>query len=279
MFMRVICAIGIVMLFTLSANATEIKIDLTQTQIETTSNVAGDTWRWDAVNTSGDTFDLEFSSGNGSHLDLDGGTRAGNEYFPGYGSMSPTDHTYDLLKAEYLGGTSWSVSASRDNGTTFTSIGSVTEYSGAISHVANYGYGTAGIERSDPVNGPGGAGVNYNVWEPWKAWFWIYRDTAANTISLNIVLGSAGSPPSGGSANDNGSFNAEVAIGGLYTGTAVELQGNEPGEVTGSNPFILRHDWDAGYDDGAVVAGITPIVPEPATVALLGLGGLLLRRR
>ena len=276
--------VGALLLFATGANAavaTTITIDLTQTGTESGSNIAGDTWRWNATDPTGDRFDLEFSSANGSHIDLDGGVRAGNEYFPGFGSMSATDHTYELLKAEYLGGTAWSVSGSRDGGTTFTSIGSITEYSGAISHVTNYGYGTAGLERSDPVNGPGGAGVNYSVWEPWKAWLWIYRDTAtgANTISLNIVLGSAGAPPSG-NIFDNGSFNSEVTIGGSYTGTAVELQGNEPGEVTGSNPFVLRHDWDAGYDDGAVLAGITPIVPEPATIGLLSLGALgLLRNR
>jgi len=269
--------VGVLLVFTSDTNATvatTIYIDLTQVGIETSGNIAGDTWRWDGSGDQG--FDLEFSSGNGSHLDLDGGDRAGKEYFPGYGSLPATDHTYDILKVEYLGGNAWSVSASRD-GTTFTNLGSVTEYYGTLSHVANYGYAS---EQSDPVNGPDGAGVNYSVWEPWKAWFWIYRDTSADTISLNIVLGSAGDPPPGsGTINDYGSFNAEVVFSGSYIGTAAELQGNEPSEVTGTNPFVMRNDWDRGYDDGAVLGGITPIVPEPATLALLGLGTLVLLKR
>jgi len=67
------------------------------------------------------------------------------------------------------------------------------------------------------------------------------------------------------------------------------LVGNEPGEVTGTNPFLLRNNWDAGYDDGAVLAGITPVepetlaaVPEPVSMLLLAgsvLGGLYVKRR
>lgn len=268
--------IPVVMLLAVSSNATVITIDLRQPEgTESGSNISGDTWRWGG----GDPryFDLEFGSGNGSHVDLDGGVAVGNEYFQGYGSMAATDHTYDLLKVEYQGGDLWSLSGSRD-GSTFTPIGSITEYSGTIDHVTNYGYETAGADQSDPVNGPAGAGVNYTVWEPWKAWLWIYRDTTADTISLNVVTGSAGVPPSGsGTINDGGNLNAEITISGLYTGIPVELVGNEPGEVTGTNPFLLRNNWDSAFDDGAVVAGITPMpIPEPATLAILAIGGLAL---
>jgi hypothetical protein len=260
----------VVAILATAAHATVIVIDLTQAA-PFAGNTPGDTWRW-AGTPSPKSFDLEFSSGNGVPIDLDGGIKQGSEYYTG--TEAANNHTYDKIQASYLGGNSWQIAAIR--GATTYQLGTVTEYIGAASHTVNYGYGNS---ESDPLpgGGPPAAGRNGVNQEAYWAWFWIYRSTADDTVSLNIV---AGTGNIGG--GDAGSLRAEITFSGNYTGTLAVLQGNEPSEVgLSGNTFTGDWSWDGGLDDGGSLGGITPVpIPEPSGILLsaLGLSLLLLRR-
>ena len=57
----------------------------------------------------------------------------------------------------------------------------------------------------------------------------------------------------------------------------IQFEGLAHGTATGSYDFYL---WDQDWDGGTLLGTFTlTVIPEPVTIALLGLGGLLLRRR
>jgi hypothetical protein len=254
-----------------SAHATVILIDLTQAA-PFAGNIAGDTWRWNGT-PKPQGFDLEFSSGSGSPIDLDGGIKQGSEYFTG--TEATNNHTYDVIQASYLGGNTWQIAAIR--GVTTYNLGTVTEYVGAASHAANYGYANS---ESNPLpgGGPPAAGGNSTNTDPYWAWFWLYRSTADDTVSLNIVAGTGNF-----AGGDGGVLRAEITFAGSFTGTPAILQGNEPGETSISGNTITGNwGWDGAFDDGGSFGGITPVpIPEPGGVMLAGLAFsiLALRRR
>lgn len=259
------------------AQGTIIAIDLTQAGFETpnppasgTGNIGGDTWRWDGGNPA--FFDLEFSSGDGAHIDLDGGAAQGSEYYDG--NEASTNHVYDVINASFLGGGVWRVVAVR--GANSWLLGDVTEYSGALSHAANYDQ--SGSE-SHPTFGPSDAGGDSALPSAFKGWFWLYRDTTSGTVSLNVVTGSAAPNP----ASDGGQFRAEFTFSGSYGGALSVLEANDgAGELSLSgNKFTGNWDWASAYDDGGSMGGIVPVpvVPEPSGALLGGLGLTLLGLR
>lgn len=63
------------------------------------------------------------------------------------------------------------------------------------------------------------------------------------------------------------------ATGEAYTGTVAFTF-----TATETTDIVWGGTWD-GVDMGGVVGGTVNVVPEPMTMALLGLGGLFLRRR
>lgn len=244
-----------------SGRATIISIDLTQVGTESGANIAGDTWRWDSGSPA--LFDLEFSSGNGSHIDLDGGAQLGSEYYTG--TEAATNHVYDIIRASLLGGDIWQIEAIR--GATTYALGNVTEYSGSISHSSNYNFYAS---ESHPIIGPADAGANAVTSDDFKAWFWIYRNTSDDTVSLNIVLGSGAA----GYPGDGGTFRAEFTFGGTYSGTPSVLAANDgAGEISLSgSTFTGNWDWDVGGDDGGSIGGIQPVaIPEPGSAVAAGL--------
>lgn len=240
---------------------TVISIDLTQIGTEDGANIADDTWRWDSGNPS--FFDLEFSSGNGSHIDLDGGNQLGSEYYTG--TEDASNHVYDIIRASFLGGVEWQIEAVR--GATTYALGTVTEYSGALDHAANYNHFN---EESHPTFGPADAGANSAVSNDFKAWFWMYRSSSNDTVSLNIVAGSGAV----GFPDDGGQFRAEILFSGTWGGTLSVLSANDgPGEISLSgSTFTGDWDWDVGFDDGGSLGGIQPEpIPEPGTAVAAGL--------
>jgi len=252
-----------------------ITVDLTQSGTESGSHIAGDTWRWGGTNPG--TFDLEFSSGQGSNIDLDGGSKAGSEYYTG--SEATSNHTYDVIRATYLVGNKWSVEAIR--GSTTYWLGTVREFSGSDDHDTAYNYTSS---EAYLLVGPADAGADSSTPASYKGWFWIYRDTTDSSVSLQFLVGSGVNTTLG----DSGQFRAEFDFGGDYTGTAAIIRGNENNElsVDGSDSTQFNGDfkWLEKFDDGGVIGGITPTatVPEPGTWALFGLGSIVLvfhRRR
>lgn len=249
-----------------ASQATLIAIDLTQVTIESGSNSGDSTWAWGGGDPA--FFDLEFSSGNGSHIDLDGGALQGNEYYSGAEPVG--NHVYDVINATFLGGGNWQIDAVR--GANTYSLGTVTEYTGALSHAANYDY--FGSE-SHPVNGPSDAGANSATPSTSKGWFWIYRSTANDTVSLNIVTGSGAT---GG--NDGGGFRAEFSFSN-YLGAPAILVDNDGNIQLSGSTFTGSWTWDSTHDDGGVLGGVQTIaIPEPGASVLAGvaLSMLALRR-
>ncbi len=256
-----------------AVQATVISIDLTQVGTENPGgpNISGDTWRWDGGDPA--FFDVWFSSGNGSDIDIDGGDHLGNEYHSG--TEAASNHVYDVIRATFVGGGVWQIDAVR--GVTTYNLGSVTEFVGNLGHAANYNFGS---QQSDPIFGPAGAGVNGSPSPLYQSWFWIYRSTIDNTVSINISSGTAADPSTG----DGGSLDAEIIFGGSYIGTPTILEANDgSGELNGTAPvFTGRWTWDPDKDDGGSIGGIlTVAVPETSTVSLAGLALSLLaiRRR
>ena len=107
------------------------------------------------------------------------------------------------------------------------------------------------------------------------SWLWLYRSTAADTVSINLVVGSANSARDG---NDDGYLRGvDFTFSDVYTGTPSILEANDPSEITGSAPtFTGTRVWPTHKDDGASIGGIKPIVPEPGTGVLLGLAAVAL---
>jgi len=256
------------------ANATVIEVDLTQTSADPWYAPNAGTWGWDggAFFFTNMSFDLEFSSADGNDIDLDGGTAAGRARYTG--SEATSNHTHDIIRATYWTDDVWKIEAVR--GSTTYALGEVTEFQGTASHAVNYDYDNDSPPgySSDPAAGPPEAGVNGSGQSQYWSWFWLYRDTDDDTISLNLVVGSANvNGADGGTLGDD----VTVSFSGSYIGTPSILVENDliSNEITGSAPtFTANWAWPSDKDDGGVFGGIEPVptIPEPGTALLVALG-------
>jgi hypothetical protein len=65
-------------------------------------------------------------------------------------------------------------------------------------------------------------------------------------------------------------------IGGIETGKVMLVEGMDPIDAETSNVAM----WNGSiYEDTAIDGAVIYSTPEPVTIALLGLGGLFLRRK
>jgi hypothetical protein len=114
-------------------------------------------------------------------------------------------------------------------------------------------------------------------------------DGAVYPISGGTILPNNDNPPTGGlydAAGDNGGVSYDGMFDGWYT-YAQDLDGETlPNQATGPwfkfdvtlASTLLIDVWSSNNSWADVIGTIT-VVPEPMTIALLGLGGLFLRRR
>ena len=86
-----------------------------------------------------------------------------------------------------------------------------------------------------------------------------------------------GSGAGDGFAMDGNAAGQVTGIGGMVDLVAIGVGAVAPNE----NFFITFHDWndDATRDHGIAVDDVSVVIPEPATMSLLGLGALALIRR
>jgi hypothetical protein len=125
-----------------------------------------------------------------------------------------------------------------------------------------------------------------------RGWLYMTGGTINVTNQFNIAnaLGASGFAYLSGGTIDCNSFAMNVATG-THTGTAlldiigsgkVTINGDVRTLVQGyiDNGWIKSNGVDIAYTDVTYNAGKTTIIPEPATLCLLGIGALsLLRRR
>ena len=74
-------------------------------------------------------------------------------------------------------------------------------------------------------------------------------------------------------------YEITIADSGGNISSGIQVTVDYVGLVLNDTCVISLWDDSVGYDPGDVQGSVTVIVPEPMTIALLGLGGLLLRRR
>ncbi len=260
------CALAAGLLAAYSAGAQTILIDLTQTvgaEISSHQNIAGETYQWKPDN-SDNVFDLEFGSKvYGTAIDLDGGHRGAHEWYQPGGS----GYAYGLIKATPTSGGLWTISAKQDGVGNWVSLGTVTEFSGALRHDDNYGY-TASSAESHVTYGPTDS-LQISA-ASYKSCFWLYRDTVNNTVSLNLT---AGTPGSG--QGDGGDMRGRITL--LDAAPASFLVRNTEQEAQcvalGNNTFTFDLTWLNTHDDGFVLGPIA--IPEPSTyAAILGMASL-----
>ncbi len=279
------CAIAAGLLCVLNARAQTILIDLTQTVgteiagSRPAHDMIGDTYRWGGLGSDYNWgFDLEFGSRNAmTAVDLDGGNKAAFEWYqPGQSGFA-----YGLIQATYAGGDLWSISGKRDGLGSWVLIGTVQEFTGTQSHVANYGYGELFAESS-VINGP--ADSKQSSTAVFKSCFWLYRDPT-NTVSLNLTAGTANNVGNDGEGEMRGKVTFSVPV-------QVLVKNSESGDVNDDqirpvlgvpNAFAFDFGWNSLHDDGFVIGSISTVspdptipptnptaVPEPSTYASLG---------
>ncbi|MEM7144687.1 MAG: PEP-CTERM sorting domain-containing protein [Verrucomicrobiota bacterium] len=264
----------------LSSGATTFTIDFRQSADDVAGGGADNaglgTWSWrQGMSAQADSFSLDFASSTGPFVSLDNSVasdlwKASTE--------NANDYTHGLISVSYQGGTQWAVFGTNQTNTN-TFLGTITEYSGAPGHTTNYNYQGVGVsnDESSPLLG-GGPKAEIDS-QTFSAWLWIYRETATNTVSLNLVSGSWATP-----MNDGGVIrDVEFNISGGFVGTPSLFASHETEltqDAVDGPDFTGDWNWVEGFNDGGSLGGITPI-PEPGTAALLALAGVgfLIRRR
>ena len=91
-------------------------------------------------------------------------------------------------------------------------------------------------------------------------------------------------PPS---VNPNPQGGFEVVVGaavpaGYLPGALWSLEFHVPGDLQPSETIVIEHtagSYNGVYPPNVLPTVVLHVIPEPMTIALLGLGGLLLHRR
>lgn len=225
---------------------TKFTIRMVQTGADTKPGKG--TWDWHTGGTT-EAFQLDFASADNQYVELDGGT-ATDFYVPS--SVGPNDYTHGTVSAKFLGGGHWLVTATHPVSGLTKTLGTVTEYSGAESHEANYNYSLGGGESdcSAPIHGPVEATSTNPASNTRRGFFWIYRSTTLGTVSFNVIVGSC----TINNNKDGGGFHdVEFVFDSVASGfTPRRIVSNDGGEVNASG---LSADWtwgDTKNDGGSV---------------------------